>query len=502
MRDTGAVAFGDHGRVFLGSMAGPVREVDARTLRVTRSLDAAPLSSNNYVRVTSDGLLVGAGDKALVGFDLATGHQRWVADLSEDPDWWPCMSFTVAEEVGRLYCGSQFGEVTERTLAGGSATGRRFDTQHGTVGDLAVADGNELVAFAQGISRWRLDGSGPAARLVAPGAAVAGYNDTGQMLVVSDRHAATASVIDVPDGHEIVRLEDDDRPVWLRGDTMLVYHDRGGADLLDVTTGRRWKAVDRDVVEDSENVYPDPSGRDRAWVVFPGSGSFGLDLAEVDTTTGAVVDGSRSPVPGYPYGVTPAPDGHTVWINDFLAEAGDHLSLIPRRVTLARLEVGTGRVLGSIDNVALAAVSTDGRVVVADSFGNITEHDPTSLEPVANLAGSLGPLDQLAFSRDGRLLLAAGDEGTVQLYDSRTWTRLGLIRSQAPTQVVEGWLRPDGRAVAVNGEHGVVEWSLEPKVLAAAACDLAARNMTRTEWATYLPDVAYRRTCDRFPAGT
>ena len=33
------------------------------------------------------------------------------------------------------------------------------------------------------------------------------------------------------------------------------------------------------------------------------------------------------------------------------------------------------------------------------------------------------------------------------------------------------------------------------------ACRLAGRNLTRTEWAQYLPGQAYRKTCPQWPAG-
>jgi hypothetical protein len=67
--------------------------------------------------------------------------------------------------------------------------------------------------------------------------------------------------------------------------------------------------------------------------------------------------------------------------------------------------------------------------------------------------------------------------------------------------MVEGWLRPDGAAVAVNGPFGVLEWTLDPEALAAAACQLAGRNLTRAEWATYMTGEPYEQTCAAYPAG-
>ena len=132
-RDTGALVFAGAGRLFLGSMRGPVREVDARTLEVVRTLDAPPMSTHNYMALTNDGLLVTAGDDALLAIDTSTGERRWTNDLTADPDPWPCYSFAVAEAVGRFYCGSNMGEVEERDLETGLPTGNQLDALLGEV---------------------------------------------------------------------------------------------------------------------------------------------------------------------------------------------------------------------------------------------------------------------------------------------------------------------------------------------------------------------------------
>jgi WD40 repeat protein len=227
-----------------------------------------------------------------------------------------------------------------------------------------------------------------------------------------------------------------------------------------------------------------------------------VDVAEVDVRTGELT-GRRVAVPGYPDTVAPAPDGKSLWVSYYRFGPGPQISWKDNlaRAEFAKLDIETGRIITGVHDVRVAAVSTQGQLVTADFDGNIEERDPETLEPVAELAGSRGILDQLAFSRDGGVLEAAGNEGTVQLYDTKGWTRLAEIPSAGPEGLLEGWLRPDGKAVAVNNEHGVVEWTLEPKRLAAAACQLAGRNMTRAEWATYMPDQAYRRTCPAYAAG-
>ena len=73
--------------------------------------------------------------------------------------------------------------------------------------------------------------------------------------------------------------------------------------------------------------------------------------------------------------------------------------------------------------------------------------------------------------------------------------RLGdAITSESPR--LQGFLRPDGKALAVNIGPGVAIWRLDPGHLVPAACRLAGRNLTRAEWQTYVGTVqSYRPTC-------
>jgi len=141
------------------------------------------------------------------------------------------------------------------------------------------------------------------------------------------------------------------------------------------------------------------------------------------------------------------------------------------------------------------------RVVGSDYAGLVQEYDAETAASVATLPGSRGALQDLTVSDEGRRLLSAGQDGNVQVFDTRSWTRLGAIPSFAPEEVTQGYLRPDGLAVAVNDRLGVTEWTLRPEDLAAAACTLAGRNLSHTEWATYFGDEGYRRTCPDYPSG-
>ena len=99
----------------------------------------------------------------------------------------------------------------------------------------------------------------------------------------------------------------------------------------------------------------------------------------------------------------------------------------------------------------------------------------------------------LQFSADGGTLLANSHDRTTSIYDVASRTRLG---DPIPGG---GSLRADGMAVAFGSGDGIMIWDLDPEHLATAACRLAGRNLTPTEWSTHLSGLgADRPTCPEY----
>jgi WD40 repeat protein len=142
-------------------------------------------------------------------------------------------------------------------------------------------------------------------------------------------------------------------------------------------------------------------------------------------------------------------------------------------------------------------VSLDGELVGATT--GITRYDLETLEPIAVLPGSRGAVNSVQLSNDGSTLLATSLDGTLSLYDLQSGTRLGDPIQHAAPNIYPGWLRHDGGELAVTDTTGVAIWDLDPEHLRDAACTLAGRNLTRTEWDTYLADLGeFRPTCPEF----
>ena len=57
------------------------------------------------------------------------------------------------------------------------------------------------------------------------------------------------------------------------------------------------------------------------------------------------------------------------------------------------------------------------------------------------------------------------------------------------------WLDDDHLSTVSAADGSQVTWDLTPDHWLDRACELAGRDLTRAEWARYLPDQPYRRTC-------
>ncbi len=156
----------------------------------------------------------------------------------------------------------------------------------------------------------------------------------------------------------------------------------------------------------------------------------------------------------------------------------------------------TGKPIGEpIEGPWITSVSADGTLLGAGA-GTITQYDLSTHEPIGDFPGESGQVSRIQFSHDGGLALVSSNDQSLSLYDVTTRSRLGdPIDADSPPDW-QGALRPDGKALAVTVADGIEIWDLDPDHLATATCKMVGRNLTRTEWATYMSDFgAYRRTC-------
>jgi WD40 repeat protein len=111
------------------------------------------------------------------------------------------------------------------------------------------------------------------------------------------------------------------------------------------------------------------------------------------------------------------------------------------------------------------------------------------------LTGHNGFVDSLDFSPNGRTLVTLSDDGKLRLWDVATRK---LIGAPLPVSNTGGTVHffPDGkRVLGVFGSGAGIVWSVDPADWAAKACNIAHRNLTRSEWAEFLGHREYHHVC-------
>jgi DNA-binding SARP family transcriptional activator/WD40 repeat protein len=492
-RGTAAVVFGPDGLLYLGSMTGLIRVVDPTTLGIVHTFDVPLMSSHNHLVTTPEGLLIGAGSYAIVAIEIGTGATRWTANLRTGTHPEPCPWLAAAATVGRLYCGNFYGVIEERDLATGQRTGITHDAQLGSVGDLSVAmDGRELLAFgdeAPVISRWRLDGSGLVTDLVAEGhVAYDGYDPSGETILVALRDPTATIDHDFRDfalwdpitDESLGTFSDVLGPGWAGHGTIVGFSlTAGRVSFFDTAPIALADGVT--IPLNSHHQWPSAGG-ERVYVGFESG-----EIWTVDVVTRQRIEPTLR-VDGMPWYVSATRHGERIVVTT--AGASDHVTTVH--------DGHTGQQIGEpLLGPQVTSVSLDGVLIGANS-GDITRYDLETLKPVANFPGARGEVNTLQFSRDDSVFLATSNDQTVSIYDIASGVRIGDPITTAAPFIYPGWLRPDGKAVAVTAREGVTVWDIDPAHLAEAACQLAGRNLTQTEWNTYLESPGnYPATCPR-----
>ena len=156
--------------------------------------------------------------------------------------------------------------------------------------------------------------------------------------------------------------------------------------------------------------------------------------------------------------------------------------------------------------VYAVAVDPNSRTVASiGNDGKLRFFDLRTGKPLSGfLEGHGGPTSSAAFSPDGTMLATGGSDGSPILWDVRTRKQLGApLPGPSQGTRMHVVFRPDGRHLIAQYFDGqTFEWDVNPASWRDRACAVAGRNLTKDEWDKFLPDRAYRRTCEEWPAGT
>jgi WD40 repeat protein/class 3 adenylate cyclase/energy-coupling factor transporter ATP-binding protein EcfA2 len=196
-----------------------------------------------------------------------------------------------------------------------------------------------------------------------------------------------------------------------------------------------------------------------------------------------------------------APDA---WVTIALSPDGRTLAMASTDV-VELTDLATGRKLGDLrghinymnglafssDGARLASVGYDGRLILWDVTTRRAIGDP--------LTSGGGTRWSVALSPDGTIAATTGEDGELTLWDLPNRQQLGRPLPGHHGQSNDAVFLGSDHLLASLGDDGaLILWNLDPAAVAAKACALAGRNLTKAEFAQHLGG-PYRRTCPQWP---
>ncbi|MFG1628696.1 BTAD domain-containing putative transcriptional regulator [Kribbella sp. NPDC049227] len=276
------------------------------------------------------------------------------------------------------------------------------------------------------------------------------------------------------------------------GDKFALGNDKGEVFVLDARTGRQ--LADRKVAAAKISDL-DYSGLDGSRLVV-GDASGRATLLDASTLRQV---GGPVQVGGPIAWLTTSPDNRSAFVVIGGRNVSDRLDVPSSSWAVVDLAAGEVVRRGTVPMryPSIVTFAPDGtRVAVGTEKGQVQIVDPrTGRAVAAPQVANQGWVNGIAFSPDSSLLVTAGWDGVVSLFDGKTAALLGSIATPNQQLVTADFL-PDGYTVAIASyDDGVYHWDTRLEHAIETACRMAGRDLTEQEWRENFGDRPYRKTC-------
>lgn len=241
-----------------------------------------------------------------------------------------------------------------------------------------------------------------------------------------------------------------------------------------------------------------------------GAGAHALHSVALDSAVGVHLRTERAPRPRTGRVKVTGPQGQTLTDERELTD--------PRTGGTGR----TRRIMHGENALAGAAFSPGGRyLAMSDINGRVTLWDGSGARLLAVLAPGVPSsgavpgwhVPALAFSADGRSVAVGDTDGGLRMWDTADPSSEGAALPPVDGPVLELAFTHEGAGLRVTTPYTASSSTashtptpvasltasrtveLRPGRVAAEVCARAAGGLSRAQWRTYLPSVAYRKTC-------
>ena len=285
------------------------------------------------------------------------------------------------------------------------------------------------------------------------------------------------------------------------GDRLAVGTDDGKAIVFDTATGKRLRTV----------ALPAHAGRPPSIVSVAFSGTGLLAAATDDGRIARFLPGGRALPLLEPTGAAEgqvglgaivfSPDGTRLAVVYDVGPAG--LIDVYDATSGQRLyTVKTG------DNVYTATFAPDGKTLISGDGDGIARFwdAATGKQAGAPILVNQGQVNSLSVDPTGKTLVAGGTDGATWLFDLATRAQIGTPLGADPSTTTAALFAGPADATPVTlafpiagGSPTLTRWNLRAGYLAARACTVARRNLTRLEWEQILPNLRYTKVCQAYP---
>ncbi len=194
-----------------------------------------------------------------------------------------------------------------------------------------------------------------------------------------------------------------------------------------------------------------------------------------------------------------SPDNRTAFVMVGGRKISDGLDVPSSSWAVVDLVAGrvTQRGRPPMDYPSIVAFAPDGtRVAVGNEKGHVLIVDPATGKDVA--APQLvhqGLVNTIAFSTDSSLLVSAGWDGSVALFDGKTAALLGSITTPNQQLVTADFLANSQTVIVAAYDDGIYQWDPRLEHAIETACRMAGRDLTEAEWRENFGVRPYGKTC-------